>query len=217
MKRTFYISIITLLYSLGHSQGKGDYNWQLGVQSYPLSSPYPLSQEISFDKGYRIIDTLFRPMSMGYFNTSLSDFNGKLLLYSNGCKINDGNHELIANSVDLSPGSVNDEWCGTTSGEYPISDGGLFLSFNDDNLVLLLHQRLKILGSPLRVFVDALFYTSLLRTESSYIIIEKSIPIILDTLSSGRLEAIEGMRPGYWWIIQGVRNSNDYYTIGIDH
>lgn len=153
-------------------------------------------------------------MYMGHFSASLSDVNGNLLLYSNGCLINNGKHESIEGSENLSPGSIDQEWCDQNALNYPIKEGGLFLPFYVDSLVIFLHQRLSVTGPPLTIYVDALFYTMLKKSGESYNIIEKSIPIIEDSLTYGRLEAIRGEKEDYWWVIQGIRNSNEYYTMG---
>src|SRR5688572_9774073 len=118
--RIAFISLFTLFGFLANCQVQGDYNWQLGAKSSPISTPYPSSLEMSFDMGSLTIDTFYRPMQMGYFNASISDSEGELLLYSNGCKINDSNHDFILNSDNLNPGPVNDEWCGQNPGDYPI-------------------------------------------------------------------------------------------------
>jgi hypothetical protein len=79
-----------------------------------------------------------------------------------------------------------------------------------------LHQRLSVTGPPLFITADALFYTLLKKSGDSFSVVEKSMLIIKDTLTTGRLEAIPGDKVGYWWVIQGIRNSNEYYTMGWD-
>lgn len=188
----------------------------MGSRSNPNSNPYPISLEISFNNGERVVDTFFRPLYMGSFNAAISDDDGKLLLYTNGCQIYDGNHQYIPESDHLSPGSVDLEYCGQSPGEYPIEEGGLFLPFFNDSIILLLHQRESITGPPLTIYTNALFYTSLRRNGLSYSIVEKTIPILQDSLSEGRLEGIKREKKDSWWVIQGKRNSNQYYTIGLD-
>lgn len=198
------------------SQNTGDYIWQLGNESNKFDA-YPMSMELRFTDDHRAVDTIYRPMTMGYFNTSLTSSNGMLLLYSNGCEIQDGNYNFISGSKDLNPGLLNDDWCKFNRLFYPTIEGGLFLPFKNDSLVLLLHQRQVVESPPLINYVNELYYTSLVKDENSYKIIEKSVPIVIDSLSIGRLEAVQGVAPDYWWVIQGVRNLNQYYTIGIEN
>ena len=209
MLKCFWLLFLQALPIILASQSKADYQWQLGSTSKSL--------ELSFNQGERMIRTFSRPMYMGYFNASISDSDGNLLLYSNGCQINNGNHVTIPGSENLNPGSVDQEWCGQSQGSfYPVSEGGLFLPFSNDSTIVLLHQRLSVTGPPLVAYIDALFYTLLKKSGDIYSIVEKSVPIIEDSLSYGRLEAIPGDKDGYWWVIQGIQNSNKYFTIGWD-
>jgi len=41
----------------------------------------------------------------------MSDREGELLFYSNGCKLWDANHEVIPGSDPLLPGEFHEEWC----------------------------------------------------------------------------------------------------------
>ncbi len=216
MLKCIWLLFLLPLTVILNGQSKEDYNWQLGTKSNPVNNPSPLSLEISFNNSERTIRTFYRPLYMGHFNTSISDPDGNLLLYSNGCQINNGSHETIPGSENLNPGSVDQEWCGQSPGNYPVSEGGLFLPFSNDSTIVLLHQRLSVTGPPLVVYIDALFYTLLKKSGDIYSIVEKSVPIIEDSLSYGRLEAIPGDKDGYWWVIQGIQNSNKYFTIGWD-
>ena len=116
-----------MAYAKSNCQIKGDYNWQLGFGSNILSDPLATSIEFQFDSSHLEIDTFFRTMTMGDLNTSFSDDNGNLMLYTNGCQIRDGNHQYIENTNNLSPGDVNNEWCLQEKIGYPVFDGGLFL------------------------------------------------------------------------------------------
>ena len=216
MKIFLAFVLFTLLRFDCYGQIKGDYVWQLGFYSHPQNHDSPRSLEIKFNDQVRIIDTLYRPMEFSFFNTSISNDFGELQLYSNGCQIRDGHHRFIEGSNYLNPGSVDDDWCILGRAGYPISEGGIFLQFLNGNLTILLHQRLIIKGNPTEVPVDKLFYTSLTRIDSSFEIIEKSIPLIIDTLTTGNLEATRSYSSDSWWVLQGQRDSNGYYSIKID-
>ncbi len=196
---------------------RGDYIWQLGLDSSPSSNPYPSSIELNFNNSQITIDTFYRSMSMLYFNTSLSDDSGHLLLYSNGCQIRDGTHHYVLGSNNLNPGSVDDEWCIQNRIGYPIFEGGILLPFFNDSIVMLLHQHLTIQTAPLNIFVDGLFNTTVAKDEESYKIIKKSEPIISNNnLTDGNIEAVKGIGNDIWWVIQGKSESNIYYKILLD-
>ena len=101
--------LVLFLYwiSLCFGQVKGDYVWQLGLDSHPQENPYALSIVLDFNIAGVYMDTFYRGMTMGYFNASISDDEGKLLAYSNGCRITDGNHINIPGTLSLSPGDTD--------------------------------------------------------------------------------------------------------------
>ena len=207
---------LILAYCKPNCQIKGDYFWQIGSRSNPSENPYPLSIVIDFNNAEIEIDTFFRPTDMGYFNANISNNDGNLLLYSNGCQILNGEHKYIPGTNSLSPGNVDLEWCLTEKAGYPVFESGLFLPFYDDSIVLLLHQRLLIEGPPTHVYVDSLFYTSVVTQDSHYVLLEKTIPVIGDYLTEGNVEAVKSTKSGAWWVIQGERESSRYFTILFD-
>jgi len=148
----FILIAITLFPFYCNSQTRGDYTWELGLSSYEGQDIYASSIEMNFNNDTLSIDTFYRPLFMEYLNASISDNQGKLLLYTNGCEVRNGNHNLIEGSKNLSPGVINDDWCVQGQGGYSVFEGGIFLPFNEDSIVDLFHQRLIILGQPLRLW-----------------------------------------------------------------
>lgn len=197
-------------------QVKGDYIWQLGLDSNPQENPYALSIVLDFNVPGVYMDTFYRGMTMGYFNANISDDDGKLLLYSNGCRIRNGDHSNIPETLSLSPGDVNYEYCIVGRSDYPVFEGGLFLPFFNGSTILLLHQRLIIESNPTQVYVDSLFYSSVRREGDQYILQEKTVPIVGGKLTDGNVEAVKSKRVGAWWVIQGEKSSNRYFTILLD-
>jgi hypothetical protein len=216
MKNYLLFSLYLLLSLEANSQVKGDYIWQLGHNSHPQENPYASSMVLDFNVPGIYIDTFYRGMRMGYFNASISDDQGKLLLYSNGCRIKDGNHLDIPETLSLSPGDVNYEYCIIGRSDYPVFESGLFLPFSNSDTILLLHQRLIIESNPTTVFVDSLFYTSVRLNNNQYELLEKTVPIVGDFLTDGNVEAVKSKKAGAWWVIQGEKNSNRYFTILLD-
>jgi len=216
MRHTLTIFVL-LLYSLHcFAQIRGDYNWQLGSYSDISTHDNPNSLEIIFKDGVRTINSFYRPVNMGYFNASICNNEGDLLLYTNGCQIYDKFNNYIEGAYNLSPGILNDEWCGGIAAGYPIFQGGLFLSFFNDSVIILLHQRIIVLSNPLRIVSDSLFYTSVILNNGHYKVKDKTVPIVGGDLTEGNVEAIRAKKPGAWWVIQGEKNSNRYFSILID-
>jgi hypothetical protein len=191
--------------------------WQIGQNSHPQENPYALSMVLDFNVLGINLDTFYRGMKMGYFNASISDVDGKLLVYSNGCQIKNGDHSNIPETMSLSPGETDFEWClSNPSSGYPKFEGGLFISFFSDSIILLLHQRDYVLSNPTRIITDSLFYSSVQRDGDQYVLHEKTVPSVGDNLTDGNVEAVKASKPGAWWVIQGEKNSNRYFSILLD-
>jgi|WetSurMetagenome_2_1015567.scaffolds.fasta_scaffold23395_3 hypothetical protein len=212
MSKYFILGII-LIPIFSFSQSKEDYIWELGASSRIGQDPYAKSIEVNFNNDSLSLDTFYRSLFMGYLNASISDKDGNLLLYTNGCEVRDGKHELIQGSKYLNSGDVNTEWCIQNSYGYSVFEGGIFLPSKNDSIIDLFHQRLIILSQPLRLYVDTLYLTQFDKFGSSYTLNKKAVPIIGGQLSQGNLEAISTIDGKGWWIIQNDQNSNNYHIL----
>ena len=216
MRITGILLLVSHCFTFCFSQIKGDYVWQLGQDSHPQENPYALSIVLDFNVPGIYMDTFYRGMKMGYFNSSISDDDGKLLAYSNGCRIRNGDHSNIPETLYLTPGDVNYEYCIVGRSDYPVFESGMFLPFFNGNTIMLLHQRLIIESNPTQVYVDSLFYSSIRRDGDQYVLQEKTVPIVGDFLTDGNVEAVKSKKSGAWWVIQGEKNSNRYFTVLLD-
>ncbi|HEY3386847.1 MAG TPA: T9SS type A sorting domain-containing protein [Saprospiraceae bacterium] len=217
MTKYFLFVLNIILAFEGTSQVKGDYVWQIGLSSNTIEDKFASSMVIDFNAAGVDLDTFYRSMNMGYFNSSISDDEGKLLLYSNGCRITDGSHVNIPGTLSLSPGDVDLSWCRTNPPYgYPIYESGLFLSFFKDSVILLTHQRQYYKSNPTRIITDSLFYTSVRIENGTYILNEKTVPIVGGDLTDGNVEAVKAKNLEAWWVIQGEKNSNRYFSILLD-
>jgi hypothetical protein len=213
--RFFILAFSIVIYSVAFAQESRDYNWQLGLFSNSSTHPEAQSIEMKFGDSGILIDTFFRVAGFYFFNASISGENGNLLLYSNGCNIRDSNHKMLASTSHLNHGDVDIEWCNGNYG-YPISDGGFFLPFLGDSILVLIHQRMITESNPTQVISDSLFYTSVKLEDGEYSLLEKSIPIVGGHLTNGNVEAVKASKPGAWWIMQSKKRSNQYLSILLD-
>ena len=71
---------------------------------------------------------------------NISDENGNLLMYTNGCQIADASGNTMQNGDSLNPGSLVDAWCSSING-LPTQNTSVFLPFPDDSTkYILFHQ-----------------------------------------------------------------------------
>ena len=125
------------------SQSKYDYVWTLGYGD-TLTVP---SNGISV--GGITMDfnteppTLTRIPFLCSPTACISDQNGRLLAYTNGCSIYNREHKEMLNGDDINSGKVHKEFCGYNSAWYPVRQGNLFLPMpgKHDSVFCLLHLR----------------------------------------------------------------------------
>jgi len=105
------------------SQDKRDYNWLFAAQALP--APRFESYGFNFNNSDTLIDyETIIPMRISGLNASISDEEGNLLFYSNGCDVVDSNHEFMPNGRDLNSGDyfemLGDSCCGGYLGKQDI-------------------------------------------------------------------------------------------------
>ena len=119
---------ITLLYFVlltalpVFSQVKGDYVWPLGYEDYDGPGDEYSGMLLDFNQTPPAItqhSLLFEPLAF------IGDSTGNLVLYTNGCRIKNGLHEVIENGDSLNAGFWFGNACGVAS--YPNYQGNLFL------------------------------------------------------------------------------------------
>ena len=98
---------------------KHDYRWFTGKNQ--SSSPDSiLALEINFNEFPAIPSTRNAGLQMDQNNASISDIDGNLLFYTNGCAVADANHEIMMNGDSINSGAFFDTfWQGNCRNGYP--------------------------------------------------------------------------------------------------
>ena len=92
------------------SAQKHDNVWPGGLNEYP-GAPANGNYLIRFDNGSPVVDAVDLKMNFESTVAAISDSTGKLLYYTNGCSILNGNGDTINNGTGLNPGKVYDRVC----------------------------------------------------------------------------------------------------------
>ena len=149
-------------------------------------------------------------------SSCISSSNGDLLFYTNGCSIANRNHEIILNGNDLNPGEVHDIQCSTgyTSG----IQSNFFLPMPDnDSIFYLFHKGLEYYYEPQFNVITSVLYNSIINLSPSNNnygeVIEKNIPIIVDSLGAGQLTAVKHANGKDWFIVSPKYLSNKYHIL----
>ncbi|MBK9270630.1 MAG: T9SS type A sorting domain-containing protein [Saprospiraceae bacterium] len=158
-------------------------------------------------------------MDFGYTNACISDIDGKLKSYSNGCQINNSAFEHMENGQQINPGQVHRENC--PAGRYPVGEqGAVFIPDPGDSMrYYLLHASGVIQDFPeLKFWIDAIRYSIIdLRYNNGLgKVISKNVPIIKDSTTLAAMAVVKHSDNSSYWIIVKKFVSNVYDRFLID-
>lgn len=213
MKHLFLTSLLIFLSTAAKAQ-KEDYIWLFGYDYNTITSA---AEEIKFS----FVDSLDisfrqRPMSLDQTNASLCDSLGRLMLYTNGCYIANGNDSYIENSDGLNPGYFYDDNCKVDSNGYPSSQSAMFLPHpTHENLKYLFHVGTYFSINPLIGFDDKLYYTVVDIAENAGMgkVISKNNLLVQDTFHDNGFHAVRHANGRDWWVVIPKAKSNQYFII----
>jgi hypothetical protein len=179
---------------------KHDYVWTWG---YGTSYPVWGGTNLNFNRNPVDTDYVKRDFNFSYNCASICNKEGKLLFYTNGCKIFNQKNKLTKNGSGLNPGTISTERC-SDDGNIP-PQGSLFLPHpTDTNLYYLFHLRSeRVKKNNLGLIADKIYYTLLdLKSDSGLgEVITKNKIIHEDTLALGKLTAVRHGNGRDWWIV----------------
>ncbi|MBK9255531.1 MAG: hypothetical protein IPM42_08595 [Saprospiraceae bacterium] len=150
---------------------------------------------------------------------NMSDYNGNLMFYFNGCDLANKYHKIIENGTDFNPGAIADNNCPGNNGYTSGQQSMITLPFNNNpNQYIIFHDRKNIFSDKDTLFLYSDLNYSIVDmslNQGSGRVIKKNIPVLQDTiLGAGNLAAVKHANGTDWWIIkQDNRNTNNYYKI----
>jgi len=176
---------------------------------------------ISFDRDTVSIYYSPRNISIYVANTIMSDENGELLFFSNGCRFYNKNNEILTNGDSINIGGndflynqgCDEDGLGYASGHQTM----LALPYGGKYYVL--HEDEEIRESPLTIYVKHLYYSVLdIKEDERGVVVEKNINILPQDsfLLGGQLTGIKHENGKDWWIIQHDYENNQYYILRLD-
>lgn len=199
------------------AQNKRDYTWIFGIT---LISPFHETKGNIMDfNNHGRIDTLIMYENVADHNAEISDLNGDLLFYFNGCRIVSGTSQLMDNGDSINFGKTwQNDYCGYNWSRYPGSQNSIILPDpGNENGYYLIHKQTELKYEPfLEVSIPELQYTYVDMSVNSGNgkVIEKNKAIFKTTdLVSGYLTACKHANGRDWWLIQIEDKTNIYFKI----
>lgn len=206
-KIIFLTSIFFILVRIAFGQGLNNI-WLLGYGSNGRTL-------MNFDSVSVITQYITNvSLNMSFLESfaGISNKSGKLLLYTNGVKINNFTNQTMVNGSGLNPGPYTSSFQNTG---LTICGGQIVIPFpNDTNKYYLFHETIDVNGNTTQPF--SLFYSviDMALDSGRGAVTQKNIPVIdNDTLIIGGITACKHANGRDWWIIVHQYNTNLFYTL----
>ncbi|MCR9054028.1 MAG: hypothetical protein ACE362_01150 [Phaeodactylibacter xiamenensis] len=204
------------------SAQKHDYTWLFSEQ-YILSNDWGEASMLDFNSSPPVIsapDSV--QMIFGGTNFTMSNAEGELIFYTNGCEVHNARHQLMENGDGINPGDVHNNQCDESqhSPGYTVPfQGALAIPVpGDTNLYYLFHIRSAydpIQGAPYGALIQ-LLYTVVddAQNGGNGSILEKNT-VLIDNSESfnslGEITAVKHANGEDWWVVCPEKVGNKYY------
>ncbi len=199
---------VALCYTEIFSQ-KHDYVWIHGQYSPQATPPW---YDFYFDF------TTFPPIILidssivdGFTNDNLSlaDHEGKLIFYSDGCKIKNAQSLIVDNGDSLNTGATFDIYCSLVNYGYPLYQGLLALPM-ENNRYDLFHLRADLDFYPNCIVRDFLLTTIDMNANQGLgKVVEKNLPVLTGCFQVACANRHANGRD--WWLLLGDNQQDTFY------
>jgi hypothetical protein len=204
MKLPLFSTILIIVLPLkAFSQLKHDYVWTLGYGER-YDSP------IGYDLGGFLLNfnqippsSTLQDYSIGEPLACISDKNGNLVAYTDGCRIMSQTHQLMVNGDTLNPGEVFEEFCDLSS--YPLWQPCIFLPKpGSDSLYYLFHLRADdVLWNPVNLMYSVLDASG---DNGNGAVVSKNNVVLTDSIFLGNYVTATRHGNGWdWWVVSPQR------------
>ncbi|MCC7506029.1 MAG: hypothetical protein IT259_12045, partial [Saprospiraceae bacterium] len=174
----------------------------------------PLSEGIRFTFGDSlVIVSEQRPMTIWNSYASICDSAGSLILYTNGCYIDNADGTTVENSEGLNPGLLYDLFCEEGSA-YTLSQNTIIVQdLGNSDLYHLFHFPL-VEGAQGDVYKNLLHtLVDMSASGGQGAIVYKNQIAVNDSLHPDGLHAVRHANGRDWWLVAGKYHSNIYHKL----
>jgi len=219
MRTVITFSLVVVVYSLAFTQSKRDYIWMEGKN---FTDSLPGMEGTYFDWRSGEFDYYYLPLTneIGASNASICDEqSGKLLFYSNGCRILNSNHEVMENGEEINSGFYYHDYCfddatNAPNDTYPSRNNDLILPDPNDPNGYYHFTKRRVLDTL--SFVDGVFmsYVDMSYNAGLGKVVEKGVHLLdsIPFLSSYSKACLHDNGKD-WWIVLLERYSNNFHKL----
>lgn len=172
--------------------------WVLGYNYEQFGTGEPSSVILDFSTGSLQVYESHTAINIFMTNSSLSDKNGNLLLYSNGAKIADGTHQILIDTICPSEKYEQNQYFG-----YIVTDGVVLFESQHSDSANILFIDYSLFQTDTSVEFPSYIRSSKIGINSRvdrHLIPETSF-LIDDTLVIGLLSITKHLNLNEWWVI----------------
>ncbi len=195
------------------SAQKEDYNWLFGYD-YNVETEEFHGSVLGFDENKMLYYTTRLGGPMGSYISSISDVNGDLVLYTNGCSIFNASHQKVVNGEGLNLGNVYETHCSNGYSYTGVGDVLILRDPLEEHAYYVIHKTHQLISEP---FVDVITpqihytYVDMSLNNGQGEVIEKNVVLFEDQKSvGGYLNACKHSNGSDWWIVQPLDSSYSY-------
>jgi hypothetical protein len=209
----FYMRFFLLFFFIStlNAQNKRDYQWIIGGSSGGNGIL------IDFNDGSPNISPKKTGLWMDGANTSMCDEEGRLLFYSDGCRIMNARNKIMKNGDSINPGILQRYFC--PSGGSTTRQGVLSLPVpNSDSIYYLFNLDAEQIPNFNPMTPRRLYFQSIDMKRDSGLgaVVQKNQIAILDTFSRGYMTATRHANGNDWWILVPKALSNCYWLLRLN-
>ncbi len=208
--------LLMLLLAIGHVFAqKYDNVWPGGLNEFP-GSPASGNYLMRFDGGGPQVFPADLKMNFESTVAAMSDSTGKLLFYTNGCRIVDANGLVFGDGDGLNPGEIRDSTCPKNG--YISPRGAMFLPKPgaENSETVLLHMGVhydaenRVLYGPL--YATTIDNTSKTVSEKNKILLELVPPPVPEAQSFEPFSVVRHGNGRDWWVVAPEIGTNRYHV-----
>ena len=195
-------------------QPKHDYNWIMGYDYYQLPDEI-ICMNFNFCPVFISHINTVSEFWMEGSNTSMSDREGNLLFYTNGCYIVNKKGEIMENGDSINPGLIHRYWC--PSGGCPLPQAVTAIPApGSDSLYYVFNLDLGMpffMTQYFGVAPEHLYYhvVDMSANDGLGKVIAKNHVAVKDTFSRGNVKAVRHANGVDWWVITPKCHTNCYF------
>jgi hypothetical protein len=217
--RQHFLYILLLLFSLSINAQKFDNYWMMGYYSndypeFPGIDTYQLSFD-TFPPRYVYVQSAFQ---FKQASSSICDSSGKLILYTNNCKIANGNHEIIVDGDSIPEGFDWNEICLGFGGGIEFLGNLLLPDPGNPRLVYSISKTIKKNLMPFMIFADKVQYAKidLDAANGRGVLLSKGNTVIEGKFHFGHLTAVKHGNGRDWWLPMADQKGNRIHILKLD-